>query len=338
MSSLRLFCRHFCDNASHRRPPSGDNYVKPISRLKTFMSKQLMKFIESYEKILEKRFPKTFKIYRVFTIGTKDFYNDSIEYIRISRELLGGKEVHEFNYNELIVYKYMPKYMARVGPVLMVTVLPFTNYLIFPLAYWFPKYLLSPHFWTLEQKQLFQAQDLKKRLYYYRPVFRNLQQKLQTVTTDDGLQEKFRSVFAQLGSGTHPSFEDIIDLNQSFFGKPYGIHNLKSRHLTNLCRMHGLSAFPLGKKSRLLNHIGFVRELDLAIDRTGIQSLNLDQIKRACFMRGLNPIELSKEEMITWLELWIKVAHKIDTKSLSLLLHCPIFLAYNNPSNWRQIH
>ena len=44
--------------------------------------------------------------------------------------------------------------------------------------------------------------------------------------------------------------------------------------------MYGLNAFPFGKRSRLQNHIGFVRELDLAIDREGIQTLNLDQIKK----------------------------------------------------------
>ena len=51
--------------------------------------------------------------------------------------------------------------------------------------------------------------------------------------------------------------------------------------------MHGLNAFPLGKRFRLENHIGFIRELDLAIDRDGIQTLSSDQIKKVSQTNGL---------------------------------------------------
>ena len=55
--------RQFCD---YRKQ---NNYIKPISSFREFISKKFLQFIESYERILEKRFPKTFKIYRVFKIG-----------------------------------------------------------------------------------------------------------------------------------------------------------------------------------------------------------------------------------------------------------------------------
>jgi len=308
MSANRLICRHFCD-----KKPFDDNYVKPLSGVKRFISRQFFRFIESYERVLEERFPKTFKIYRVFTIGAKDFYGDVVQYLQISKQLFDGRRVHELTYNELMVYMRTPKDMARVGPVLLVSALPFANYVVFPLAYWFPKQLLSSHFWTLEQRQTFQTMHHKKRLYHFRPVFRCIQSRLPFVTSEDNLREKCGLVFAALGSGTHPSVDHILDMKPVFRDKPYGMQYLKSKHLTELCRMYGLNAFPLGKRSRLINHIGFVRELDLAIDRTGIESLNLDQIKTACFMRGLNPIELSKEEMIAWLQTWIGIAHKVDS-------------------------
>jgi len=47
--------------------------------------------------------------------------------------------------------------------------------------------------------------------------------------------------------------------------------------------MYGLNAFP-GKRSRLENHIGFMRELDLAIDRDGIQTLNFDEMKKVSYL------------------------------------------------------
>jgi len=59
---------------------------------------------------------------------------------------------------------------------------------------------------------------------------------------------------------------------------------------------------------------------------------------QACFLRGLNPITMKTEDMIHWLTQWIVVSQVVDRSSLSLLLHCPILLGYNQPSNWMLIH
>ena len=167
----------------------------------------------------------------IHTLGTKDFTSDCFQYFRISRELFAGKRVNQFNYNELIIYFQTPKDMIKVGPVLIIAALPFTQYIVFPLAYLMPKQLLCYHFWTLEQRQKFQIIDHNKRLYYYRPVFRHLQSKLSLVTLEDNLQEKCRLVFAKLGSGTHPSVDLILDIKNAFISNPYGLQYLKSRHL-----------------------------------------------------------------------------------------------------------
>jgi len=223
----RFMIRRLCDNSGQSPKP----YIKPVSGFRKYISNKFLQFIQSYERILEKRFPRTFKIYRVFTIGTKDFTRDSLQYFRISRELFGGKRVNEFNYKELLVYFQTPKDMLRVGPVLLVSALPFTQYIVFPLAYLLPKQLLSHHFWTIEQRQRFQIIDQKKRLYYYRPVFRHIQSKLSTVSLEDNLQDKCGVVLAKLGSGTHPSVEQILDIKHIFTTNPFGLQNLKSRHL-----------------------------------------------------------------------------------------------------------
>lgn len=48
---------------------------------------------------------------------------------------------------------------------------------------------------------------------------------------------------------------------------------------TCLCHIHGLNTFP-GKRPRLWNHIGFLREMDLAINRHGFKNLSLDQMRK----------------------------------------------------------
>ncbi|CAG2104693.1 unnamed protein product [Medioppia subpectinata] len=235
MLANRVICRHFSDQLKPRKP---SDKVKPIAGLKSFVSNKFVQFIEGYERILEKRFPKTFKIYQVFTIGSygsldraKDFYKDIVQHFQISKQLFDGKRLNELSYSELMIYFKTPKDMARVGPVLLVSALPFANYVVFPLAFMFPKQLLSSHFWSLEQRQLFQTQDHTKRLYYFRPVFRHIQRRLPSVTHDNKLQVKCRQVFAQIGSGTHPSVDRVLDIKPAFVSKPYGAKHLKSKHL-----------------------------------------------------------------------------------------------------------
>ena len=130
-----------------------------------------------------------------------------------------------------MVYFQTPKDMLRVGPVLLISALPFANYIVFPLAYLLPKQLLSHQFWTTEQKEKFQIIDVSKRLHYYRPVFRHLQSKLNLVSLEDDLQEKCRLVLSKLESSTHPTEDQILDIKLLFITNPFGIQNLKSRHL-----------------------------------------------------------------------------------------------------------
>lgn len=80
--------------------------------------------------------------------------------------------------------------------------------------------------------------------------------------------------------------------------------------------------------------------MDRAIIREqgGLKSLSLDALKNACFMRGLSPQNLQKDEMIEWLEQWLQISQIIDHDNLSLLLHSPILLGYNHPNNWLLIY
>lgn len=166
-----------------------------------------------------------------------------MEYFRISRELSYGKEVQDLNYKELMIYFKTPKDLLRVGPVLMLSALPLAQYVVFPLAFFLPKHLLSSHFWTIQQRIQFQVSDHTKKLYHYRPVFRQLQSKLSIVTIEDNLQEKCRKVFAKLGSGTHPTVDQVLEVKQLFIGKPYGLQFLTSRHLVFVLQIKFINQF-----------------------------------------------------------------------------------------------
>jgi len=105
---------------------------------------------------LETKFPGAMKVYRVFTVGLKDFTRDLTDYVKVTRKTLSTNNgVRDLSTTELDVYYRMPKEIWRVAPTLLISALPFMNYVMFPLAYYFPKRLLSSHFWSLQQKSQF---------------------------------------------------------------------------------------------------------------------------------------------------------------------------------------
>lgn len=52
-------------------PDPGSKFVKPVTGLKRFLGRKLVKFIEDYTNAFENKFPKAIKVYRVFSVGKK---------------------------------------------------------------------------------------------------------------------------------------------------------------------------------------------------------------------------------------------------------------------------
>lgn len=106
-----------------------------------------------------------------------------------------------------------------------------------------------------------------------------------------------------------------------------------------LLKLHGMSSTIWFRRTRLADRAKFIKEMDRAIEReNGPQNLSLEHLRFACYVRGLNPVTMRNEDMIQWLSEWLKVSKHIDYESASLLLHCPILLAYNLPTNWKLIY
>lgn len=75
--------------------------------------------------------------------------------------------------------------------------------------------------------------------------------------------------------------------------------------------------------------------MDLAIRREGgAHNLSQDALIYACYLRGMNPTNLSNDMMVDWLKQWIEISDKIDGSNISLLVHLPILIGYNSPNNW----
>lgn len=74
-------------------------------------------------------------VYRVFVVGVKDFYTDMKLLLKITKiSNTSSLGLRALTRKELEVYYQMPKDMFRVAPVLVISALPFANYVVFPLA------------------------------------------------------------------------------------------------------------------------------------------------------------------------------------------------------------
>lgn len=277
-------------------------------------------------------------VYRVFMVGVKDFYRDMKRFLKVTRIANESPDgLRALTRQEIEAYFQTPKDIVKVAPVLLVSALPFANYVVFPLAYMYPRVFLTSHFWTAEQKVEFAQVYLKHRLTYNKPVFRCLQARL-SYLKDEGDKDKMSSVLGLLGSGRHPSAEQILSTKDIFSKPPFNLESLSNIHLFYLCRNHNLRV-GLFKRGRLAERSYLVHHMDLAIKREGgVHNMPTEALKTSCFIRGLNPVGLSNDELIEWLRAWTSVSLHVDGTNVSLYLHLPIFFGYNHPNNWKLIH
>lgn len=310
---------------------------KGVEHLKKYWLNRYINYIKNYELVLEKKFPRTIHFYRVFSVGTKELYLELKKYLAVVKKKT-AYDMDSLTREELQLNHTVPRDLLKMSPVLLLSAVPFTNYVIFPLAYYFPRLLLSYHYWTLQQRLEFMLHAHKKRLKHNRPLFRCMQAELDTIT-DQTLKTKWSNIIACLGSGTHPYTKDIIACSKLFSDEPYGLQNLRRKHVKELLAIHGLCYRSPFKRIRLAERGALIKRMDIAIQKEGgVSAMPNDAIRWALSFRGLNPTNMSQESMKEWLEQWLTVSVHVNESTISLLLHCPILLAYNHPTNWILIY
>uniref|UniRef100_A0A0A9XR60 LETM1 domain-containing protein 1 n=2 Tax=Lygus hesperus TaxID=30085 RepID=A0A0A9XR60_LYGHE len=334
-----LLCRRVVNHTSfvrHAQLPQVDPRLTP---LKKYVFSSYFEFLKNYDVKLEAKFPAAIRIYRIFKEGFQDFYQDFKGLMIVRKKL--RRNYHELgclSRQELELNMRMPGDMYRVAPVLLISALPFANYVVFPLAYLFPRQLLCRHFWTLQQKIQYSVLDQKRRLRYYKPVFRALQSKVSSLKGHQ-THNLWRQCIAQLGSGLHPGSIKVANVQHLFGnGQVYDLKNLPSSHLRVLLKMHDMHT-GWRRRKRLLERAKMIYYMDLAIMREGgVEAMSQEDVRTACFIRGLNPTNMNADETVRWLKEWIKLSKGLKDESWSFILHLPILTAYNHPSNWVLIH
>lgn len=96
---------------------------------------RFINYIKNYDQILEKKFPGAMKVYRVFMDGVKFFGRDMVQYVKIrSQMVIQDKAVSSMTRRELELYYQMPNDIRKVGPIILISAIPFAHYVTMPIA------------------------------------------------------------------------------------------------------------------------------------------------------------------------------------------------------------
>nr|KAF6452747.1 LETM1 domain containing 1 [Molossus molossus] len=82
-------------------------------------------------------------------------------------------------------------------------------------------------------------------------------------------------------------------------------------------------------RHRLKTHTTVIHQLDKALAKLGINQLTAQEVKSACYLRGLNSTLIAEERCRTWLAEWLKISCSLKEAELSLLLHNVVLLSIN---------
>uniref|UniRef100_A0A6I8N6V3 Letm1 RBD domain-containing protein n=1 Tax=Ornithorhynchus anatinus TaxID=9258 RepID=A0A6I8N6V3_ORNAN len=82
-------------------------------------------------------------------------------------------------------------------------------------------------------------------------------------------------------------------------------------------------------RHRLKNHTIELLYLDRALLRLGPSQLTTQEVKSACYTRGLDSTHLGEDQCRDWLEEWLKLSRNLKEADLSLLLHGVVLLDTN---------
>ncbi|XP_045321117.1 LETM1 domain-containing protein 1 isoform X9 [Leopardus geoffroyi] len=82
-------------------------------------------------------------------------------------------------------------------------------------------------------------------------------------------------------------------------------------------------------RHRLKTHTTVIHQLDKALAKLGIGHLTPQEVKSACYLRGLNSTHIAEERCRTWLGEWLQISCSLEEAELSLLLHNVVLLSIN---------
>ncbi|WKX91625.1 hypothetical protein Q1695_010002 [Nippostrongylus brasiliensis] len=120
-------------------------------------------FSDKYDKFLS-RWPRVYAIHRMVVDGSRWCFADIKTYIRLKRELSNARQLDSLSVPELEVLVQSGGELAKMLSLVVVLQIPGPGDILILLLIFFPRHILTRHFWSDEQRKKFFQLDIERSL------------------------------------------------------------------------------------------------------------------------------------------------------------------------------
>ncbi|XP_028943216.1 LETM1 domain-containing protein 1 [Antrostomus carolinensis] len=180
-----------------------------------------------------------------------------------------------------------PSSSTNPGSYLQVSSL--NPHLLFSPRYFFPRQLLIRYFWTPTQQIEFLDTYDSIRRDSYPGVVESLALAARSLP-EQQLQKRLQELCAEVQRGSQPRVAELYAVRSLFSGSPLALNKLQVSHVKALSQVLFLTTHlpTFFLRHRLRSHVLEIRQLDRALLRLGLGQLSEEELKAACYLRGLN--------------------------------------------------
>ncbi|KAJ3586945.1 hypothetical protein NHX12_013336 [Muraenolepis orangiensis] len=288
-----------------RQYASSDSSQGVVRQLKS----KLQEANDKYNNFLKRRFPRFHQLYNTFTEGFKLLFQDAKEVSKLNTRLATRQVTwRDLPYRDVEKLRQFRRDLVKATPLVLISIPPFANYLVFVLMYFFPRQILLRHFWTPQQLVEYRGIYHSHRAQHTWAVLQCIQNNIPQVK-DGPLQIRLKDLCTKVQNGVHPNVADIHGVRGLFSGPPLGLKRMNVEHMRHICPMLFLTPRLPGIliRRRLYDHAVELLLLDRALSRLGLNQLSDAELKQACYVRGLNSDVLSINQCREWLTQWLQV-------------------------------
>uniref|UniRef100_A0A4W5P0E6 LETM1 domain containing 1 n=1 Tax=Hucho hucho TaxID=62062 RepID=A0A4W5P0E6_9TELE len=266
------------------------------------------------QQVVSRRFPRFYVLYNTFTKGFRLFFQDAKEVKVIkTRMLTNSVKVQDLTYRDMEKLMQFRRDMIKAIPLLLISIPPFANYLVFVLMYLFPRQLLIRHFWTPQQQTEFQGVNHSHRAQHHWAVLKGLESAGSHVK-DSRLLDLCNKVVG------YTLTYDIQAIRDLFSGPPLGIKRMNADQMVSASLYHGIELL----------------QLDRALSRHGLHQLDDSELRQVSLLcRGLDSGSLSINQCLEWLSQWLQFSSRLKESEVSLLVHSMVLLSTNYPKPYQ---
>ncbi|KAM8978572.1 LETM1 domain-containing protein 1 isoform X1 [Sarcophilus harrisii] len=311
-------------------------HLSPREDVKSLVSSFVAKtkvMNEKYNRFLERRFPRFYVMYSVFVKGFQMLLADAKKARRI-KTFMSQKKVmfHQLSYRDMEHLRQFRQDMVKCLFLGIISIPPFANYLVFLLMYFYPRQLLIHHFWTSKQQQEFLDIYHARRKQSHPKILSCLEKAIPLIPNPVH-QWHFTQLYIKVQNGDPPCINDLLPLRTCFSVYPLAVSHLSTAHLKALSRAMLLTPHlpSVLLRYRLNKHSTVLHQLDKALKRLGIGQLTAQEVKSACYLRGLDSTHLAEDWCRFWLAQWLYFSCSLKNTEMSLLLHAVVLFSTNYP-------